>query len=62
MGCVLGKDNLSWGSERANKDVWEVEEFYQNIGREFWVIEKQGKIVGTAGYYPIEWGNKEPWY
>ncbi|MGK7920497.1 MAG: GNAT family N-acetyltransferase [Trichodesmium sp.] len=58
IGYVLSEYNLNWEPEGADKDVLEVEKFYQNIGGEFWVIEKQEKIVGTAAYYPIERGNK----
>lgn len=35
-----------------------VEDFYLNTGGEFWVVEKQGKVVGTAGYYPAKRGEK----
>lgn len=58
IGSVLAEYHLKWEPEGADKDVLEVEKFYQNIGGEFWVIEKQRKIVGTAAYYPIERGNK----
>lgn len=36
----------------------EVETFYQQTGGEFWVIEAQGKVVGTASYYPISRGKQ----
>ena len=58
IGFVLAEYNLNWEPEGADKDVLEIEKFYQDIGGEFWVIEKQEKIVGTAAYYPIERGNK----
>ncbi|OZH54570.1 acetyltransferase [Hydrocoleum sp. CS-953] len=58
IGYVLAEYNLKWEPEGADRDVLEVEKFYQNIGGEFWVIERQEKIVGTAAYYPIERGNK----
>ncbi|HEY9669050.1 MAG TPA: GNAT family N-acetyltransferase, partial [Coleofasciculaceae cyanobacterium] len=38
-------------------DVIEVETFYTAVGGEFWVVEQQGQVVGTAAYYPIERGN-----
>ena len=41
----------------ADRDVYDVELFYHKKGGEFWVVERQGKIVGTAAYYPIERGN-----
>jgi len=40
----------------ADRDVYDVELFYQKKGGEFWVVERQGEIVGTAAYYPIERG------
>ncbi len=58
ISYVLTEYNLSWEPKEADKDVLQVEKFYQNRGGEFWLIELQGKIVGTAGYYPIERGNK----
>ncbi|MEB3342377.1 GNAT family N-acetyltransferase [Okeania sp.] len=58
IGSILAEYNLNWEPEGADKDALEIEKFYQNIGGEFWVIEKQEKIVGTAAYYPIERGNK----
>ncbi len=58
IGSVLAEYNLNWEPEGADRDVLEVEKFYQNIGGEFWVIERQGKILGTSAYYPIERGNK----
>ncbi|MGD1698946.1 GNAT family N-acetyltransferase [Dapis sp. BLCC M229] len=58
IGYVLAEYNLNWEPEGADRDVLEVEKFYQNIGGEFWVIERQGKILGTSAYYPIERGNK----
>ena len=41
----------------ADRDVYDVEIHYQKKGGEFWVVERQGEIVGTAAYYPIERGN-----
>lgn len=41
----------------ADRDVYDVELFYQKKGGEFWVVERQGEIVGTAAYYPIDRGN-----
>ncbi|NEQ39746.1 MAG: GNAT family N-acetyltransferase [Okeania sp. SIO3I5] len=58
IGSVLAEYNLNWEPKGADRDVLEIEKFYQNIGGEFWVIEKPGKIVGTAAYYPIQRGNK----
>ncbi|MEQ8962812.1 MAG: GNAT family N-acetyltransferase, partial [Coleofasciculus sp. C2-GNP5-27] len=40
----------------ADRDVVDVETFYQTVGGEFWVIEYQGTVVGTSAYYPVERG------
>jgi putative acetyltransferase len=42
----------------ADWDVQNVELAYWKTGGEFWVVENQGKLVGTAGYYPIERGEQ----
>lgn len=53
---VLAEYNLGWEPERADRDVLEVEEFYQTVGGAFWVIEAQERLVGTGGYYPVSRG------
>lgn len=53
---VLGEYGLPWEPEGADRDVLEVEDFYLATGGEFWVIERQGKLVGTGAYYPIKRG------
>ncbi len=53
---VLAEYGLGWEPEGADQDVLAVETFYQTTGGEFWVVEHQGKLVGTAAYYPIERG------
>lgn len=53
---VLNEYNLPWQPEEADKDVCQVEYFYFARGGEFWVVEKQGKLVGTGAYYPIDRG------
>ncbi|MEA5511210.1 GNAT family N-acetyltransferase [Crocosphaera sp. UHCC 0190] len=50
---VLQEYGLPWQPEEADQDVIEIEQFYLQVGGEFWIIENQGKIVGTAAYYPI---------
>jgi putative acetyltransferase len=55
---VLNEYGLNWQPQGADQDVLEVEQFYQQTGGEFWVIEQQGQIVGTAAYYPIARGEK----
>jgi putative acetyltransferase len=40
----------------ADQDVLTIEDSYWAKGGEFWVIESQGRLVGTAGYYPVNRG------
>lgn len=58
ISSVLAEYGLGWEPDGADEDVLKVEEFYQKVGGEFWVIEHQGKLLGTAAYYPIKRGNK----
>ncbi|NES92019.1 MULTISPECIES: GNAT family N-acetyltransferase [Okeania] len=58
ISSVLAEYGLNWEPKDADRDVLQVEKFYQNVGGEFWVIEKQEKILGTAAYYTISRGNK----
>ncbi|MGL5872192.1 MAG: GNAT family N-acetyltransferase [Xenococcaceae cyanobacterium] len=58
IGGVLAEYNLSWQPEEADRDVLEIEKYYLQTGGEFWVVERESKIVGTAGYYPIARGEK----
>ena len=53
---VLQEYGLPWQPEDADRDVVEVESAYLQVGGEFWVVELEGKIVGTAAYYPISRG------
>ena len=55
---VLIEYGLPWQPEEADRDVIRVESAYLEPGGEFWVVETQDAIVGTAAYYPIEKGNK----
>jgi putative acetyltransferase len=54
IGYVLAEYGLNWEPQGADQDVLEIEKFYLTTGGEFWVIEKQNQIVGTAAYYPIK--------
>lgn len=54
--AVLQEYGLPWQPELADRDVVEVESAYLEVGGEFWVIEKDSKIVGTAAYQPISRG------
>lgn len=56
IGSVLLEYGLGWEPLGADGDVLEVENFYLSTGGEFWVIEKQGILVGTGGYYPVSRG------
>lgn len=55
---VLVEYNLPWQPAQADRDVLQVEEFYLATGGEFWVIERQNKIVGTSAYYPVKRAEK----
>jgi putative acetyltransferase len=58
ISSVLSEYGLSWQPEAADKDVLQIEVYYLATGGEFWVIEQQNQIVGTAAYYPINRGEK----
>ena len=45
---VLAEYGLGWEAEGADRDVLEVEACYQAVGGEFWVVEHQNRVVGTA--------------
>lgn len=53
---VLEEYGLPWQPEVADRDVIEVESAYLEVGGEFWVIEQDSTIVGTAAYQPIARG------
>jgi putative acetyltransferase len=55
---VLTEYGLLGEPDGADRDVLQVEEAYWAKGGEFWVVEQQGKLVGTAGYYPVSRGEK----
>jgi putative acetyltransferase len=55
---VLAEYGLGSEPEGADRDVLQVEEAYWATGGEFWVVERQNQLVGTAGYYPIARGNR----
>jgi putative acetyltransferase len=54
IGSVLAEYGLIQEPQGADRDVLEVETFYQS--GEFWVIERNHQLVGTAAYYPISRG------
>lgn len=53
---VLEEYGLPWQPELADRDVIEVEDAYLNSGGEFWVVEQDAILVGTAAYQPIARG------
>jgi putative acetyltransferase len=58
ISSVLSEYGLPWQPEEADQDVLNIEEYYLATGGEFWVIEHQNQIVGTAAYYPINRAEK----
>ncbi|EAW34892.1 GNAT family N-acetyltransferase [Lyngbya sp. PCC 8106] len=56
IASILSEYGLGCEPTGADQDVYHVEQFYQQTGGEFWVIEHQNQIVGTAAYYPIKRG------
>ncbi len=55
---VLAEYGLISEPDGADQDVWHVETAYLERGGEFWVVEQQGKLVGTAAYYPVARGEQ----
>jgi len=55
---VLAEYGLAWEPQGADRDVLEIEQFYQQPGGEFWVVERNGSLVGTAAYYPVPRGQQ----
>jgi len=58
---VLEEYGLGWEADAngcgcADQDAVDVEKHYLETGGEFWVVERDGGIVGTGGYHPIERG------
>jgi putative acetyltransferase len=54
----LANGKLADNPDGADWDVLNVEDAYWATGGEFWVVEQQQRLVGTAGYYPITRGQK----
>jgi putative acetyltransferase len=53
---VLSEYRLVCEPEGADRDVLSVEESYWAKGGEFWVVERDQRLVGTAAYYPVARG------
>ena len=49
---VLAEYGLGWEAHGADVDVLEVENYYKN--GEFWIVELNDVVVGTAAYSPID--------
>ncbi|MCP2729153.1 GNAT family N-acetyltransferase [Limnofasciculus baicalensis] len=58
ISTVLAEYSIIFEPRGADIDVLEIETYYQETGGEFWVIEQEGKVVGTSGYYPVKRGEK----
>src|SRR3712207_6336160 len=56
ISSVLSEYGLTQEPDGADRDVLEVEIYYQARDGEFWVIEQQNKLVGTGAYYPSSRG------
>lgn len=50
---VLAEHGLGWEPMGADHDVLTIETSYTAIDGEFWVVEREGFLLGTAAYYPI---------
>ncbi|WP_035987831.1 GNAT family N-acetyltransferase [Leptolyngbya sp. KIOST-1] len=55
---VLQEYGLTCEPSDSDRDAREVEACYWQIGGEFWVVEADGALVGTAGYRPTERGDR----
>ncbi|KAI9134694.1 GNAT family N-acetyltransferase [Acaryochloris sp. CCMEE 5410] len=53
---VLAEYGIGWEPDGADRDVYEVETAYVQVGGAFWVVEYQGQVVGTAAFYPVKRG------
>jgi putative acetyltransferase len=58
IAMVLAEYGLGWEPQGSDRDAVEVEIYYWQSGGEFWVVEDNAKIVGSAGYYPAGRGVK----
>ncbi len=55
---VLTEYCLTCEPTDSDRDALEVEACYWETGGEFWVVEKAGELVGTAGYRPTPRGDR----
>jgi putative acetyltransferase len=54
---VLQEYRLACEPTDSDRDALEVEACYWETGGEFWVVENDGVVVGTAGYRPTHRGD-----
>lgn len=57
IGEVLQEYRLTCEPTDSDRDALEVEDCYWKTGGEFWVVELDGGLVGTAGYRPTQRGD-----
>ena len=50
VNTVMTEYNLKWEPESAERDLLSIETSYPQAGGQFWVVEYQHRIVGTAAY------------
>lgn len=55
---VLAEYSLTCEPTESDRDALEVEACYWATGGEFWVVEADGVLVGTAGYRPTARGEQ----
>ena len=51
---VLAEYDMGFEPEENDWDVVQVESAYWQTGGEFWVVDYQGKVVGSGGYHPCD--------
>jgi len=58
IGAVLAEYGIDWEPDGADRDVLEVETAYLQRNGAFWVVESQGRLIGTAAFYPVDRGER----
>jgi putative acetyltransferase len=49
ISSVYAEYGFTWEPDGYNKDAYEIEKYYHEGGGGFWVLESDGRIVGTVG-------------
>lgn len=49
---IFDEFGFTWEDGGYNSDTEDVQAFYVDAGGAFWVMEVDGKVVGTGGYMP----------